>query len=234
MARTPVEVTWREPQTDHTLVDLALIRGMVATADLLLEHGSPMTLPGFYRYAVTGNLKGLVRELPAAHWKSARTGDDTLLHLAARHHQPALARALIALGADPNAKFRSGDSQAFTPLIEAVLAGDVEIIKLLIRAPGIKLDRGDYRHITPLAYAVEQDRWDLAELIVEAGADVNTRIGDFDGNTPLHRAAERGDLKRVQWLLDRGADPQMLNFKQLTPLDVARSAEVINLIESHR
>ncbi len=234
MARTPVEVTWREPLTGHTLVDLALIRGMVATADLLLEHGSPVTLPGFYRYAVTGNLKGLVRELPAAHWKSARYGDDTLLHLAARHHQPALARALIALGADPNAKFRSGDSQACTPLIEAVLAGDVEIIKLLIRAPGIKLDRGDYRHITPLAYAVEQDRWDLAELIVEAGADVNTRIGDFDGNTPLHRAAERGDLKRVQWLLDRGADPQMLNFKQLTPLDVARSTEVINLIQSHR
>ena len=229
-----MEVTWREPQTGHTLADLALMRGMLATADLLLEHGSPATLPRFYRYAVTGDLKGLVRELPAAHWKSASYGDATLLHLAARHHQPALARALLAMGADLNAQIRTGDSQARTPLIEAVLAGDVEVIKLLIRAPGIKLDRGDYRHLTPLAYAVQQDRWDLAELLVEAGAGVNTRVGDYEGNTPLHLAAERGDLKRVQWLLDHGADRQMSNFKQLTPQDVARSREVSNLIRDGR
>ena len=231
MARTPAEVTWREPRTGHTLVDLALIRGMVATADLLLEHGSPVTLPGFYRYAVTGDLKGLVRELPAAHWKSASYGDATLLHLAARHHQPSLARALIALGADPNAQIRNGDSQALTPLIEAVLAGDAEVIKILIRAPAIRLDRGDFRHITPLAYAVRQDRWDLAELLVEAGANVNIQVGDYDGNTPLHIAAERGDLQRVQWLLGRGADRQMTNFRQLTPLDVARSTNIVNLLQ---
>lgn len=231
LARTSVDSAWREPRTGHTLADLALIAGMAATADLLRERGVPVKLPGFYRCAVTGDLKCLVRELPAAQWKSASCGDATLLHLAARHHQPGLARALIALGADPNAQLRTGDSQALTPLIEAVLAEDAELIKILIRAPGIKLDRGDYRHLTPLAYAVRQDRWDLARLLAEAGANVNIQVGDYDGNTPLHLAAERGDSQRVQWLLARGADRQMRNLRQLTPRDVARSSDIATLLQ---
>ena len=233
-ARTTVDVAWREPRSEYTLADLALIQGMAATADLLKERGVPVSLPGFYRYAVTGDLKGLVRELPAAQWKSASYGEATLLHLAARHHQPSLVRALIALGADPNAQIRTGDSQALTPLIEAVLAGDAEVIMILLRAPRIKLDRGDYRHLTPLAYAVRQHRWDLAELLAAAGANVNVQVGDYDGNTPLHLVAEAGDATRVQWLLERGADPQMKNLRKLTPADVAWSSDLANRLKRSR
>lgn len=233
LERTKVDITWREPQTG-TMADLALIQGMVAAAEQLKQGGSPVSLPGFYQYAVTGDLKGLGRELPRSSWKSAHYGDATLLHLAARHHQPALARQLVALGADPNAQIRGGTSEAYTPLIEAVLSGDTEIIRFLAGLPEIRLDRGDYRHITPLAYAIKQDRWDLAELLVEAGADVNIQVGDYNGNTPLHLVAEKGDLKRVEWLLAKGADSQMKNFRQLTPMDVASSSEVINLIQRGR
>jgi uncharacterized protein len=234
ITRTTEDVAWREPQTDYTLVDLALLRGMVATANLLEERGTPVSLPGFYRCAVSGDLKCLARGLPAARWKTTSYGDATLLHLAARHHQPTLARALIALGADPNAQIRTGNSLALTPLIEAVLAGDEELIDVLIKAPGIRLDRGDYRHITPLAYAIQQNRWDLAERLVEAGANVNIQVGDYDGNTPLHLVAEKGDLQRVRWLLARGADCQMMNYRQLKPLDVARYREVIDLLQQGR
>jgi ankyrin repeat protein len=108
------------------------------------------------------------------------------------------------------------------------------MIKVLIKAPGIRLDLGDYRHLTPLAYAVQHDRWDLAELLAGAGASVNVQVGDFDGNTPLHLAAERGDAVRVQWLLSMGADPQMVNFRQLTPLEVARSSGIANLLRQER
>jgi ankyrin repeat protein len=234
IARTTVDVAWREPQTGHTLADLALLRGMMGTANLLEERGTPVSLPRFYRCAVSGDLKCLARELPAARWKTTSYGEATLLHLAARHHQPTLARALIARGADPNAQIRTGSGQALTPLIEAVLAGDEELMSILIKAPGIRLDRGDYRHITPLAYAIREDRWDLAERLVEAGANVNIQVGDYDGNTLLHLAAERGDLQRVQWLLARGADHQMRNYRQLTPLDVARTREVIDLLRQDR
>lgn len=234
LERTTADLKWREPKTRHTLADLALLQGLVATADLLREREVPVSLPPFYRYAVTGDLQGLARVLPRARWKSASYGDTTLLHLAARHHQPGLVRALIALGADPNAQLRNGGSQALTPLLEAVLAGDVEVINLLIKTPGIRLDRGDYRHLTPLAYAVRHDRWDLVELLAGAGASVNVQVGDFDGNTPLHLAAERGDAVRVQWLLKMGADPQMVNFRQLTPLEVARSSGIANLLRQER
>ena len=66
---------------------------------------------------------------------------------------------------------------------------------------------------------------------MDAGADVKILIGDFDGNTPLHVAAEKGDYKKVQFLLAHGADSQITNFRQLTPLAVARSTEVINILK---
>lgn len=232
LERTPVDLAWREPQTNHTPADLALVQGMVAAADLLQERGSPVSLPGFYRYLVTGDLQGLARALPHSTWKSTRYRGATLLHLAVRYHQPALARTLVALGADPNAQLSDQGSEACTPLIEAVLVGDTELVRFLAKLPAIKLDRGDYRHITPLAYAIQQNRWDLAELLGEAGANVNVQIGDYDGNTPLHVAADQGDRKRVRWLLAKGANPEMKNYRQLTPLDVARSGEVFRAIQA--
>lgn len=47
----------------------------------------------------------------------------------------------------------------------------------------------------------------------------------------MHVAAAKGDVKLVQWLLARGADRQFKNFKQVTPLDVARSAAVLEILQ---
>jgi ankyrin repeat protein len=105
------------------------------------------------------------------------------------------------------------------------------IIGLLAKNPHTKLDLGDLRHNTPLAFAIRQNRWDIAELLVEAGANVNTQIVDDDGNTPLHKAAGSGDVKRVQWLLAKGADTKLTNYRQLTPRAVARSSEIVKLLE---
>lgn len=229
--RTKVDLAWREQNTNHTLADLALIQGMVHTAEFLKGRGAPSSLPGFYKCAVTGDLKCLGRELPQSEWRNAVSRDTTLLHLAARHHQPLLARYLLASGSDPNAKIFIDGSPAYTPLIEAVLSGDMEIIRLLVKNPYTKLDLGDFRHNTPLAFAIQQNRWDIAELLIEAGANVNIQIMDDEGNTPLHIAAGSGDAKRVQWLLAKGADMQLTNYRQLPPRAVARSGEIVKLLE---
>ena len=92
------------------------------------------------------------------------------------------------------------------------------MVQFLAQQPNIRLDQGDSRHLTPLAHAIRRNRWDLTELLVDSGANVNVQIGDSDGNTPLHLAAAGGDVKKVEWLLSKGADPQFKNFKQLTPL----------------
>ena len=57
------------------------------------------------------------------------------------------------------------------------------------------------------------------QLLVEHGADVNARAND--GNSPLHMASREGDADAVNFLLEAGADPSILNGQNQTPLEVA-------------
>jgi ankyrin repeat protein len=56
-------------------------------------------------------------------------------------------------------------------------------------------------------------------LVEEMHADVNAR--DYDGNTALHHAAARGDLEMVKYLVEKGADPQIVNREGQTTVDMA-------------
>ncbi len=234
LERTQVDLAWRDPTTKQTLADLALIQGMAGTAALLQARGVAVTLPRFYVSVVKGDIRGLEKEVPRSHWRSLQYQDATLLHLAVRYQQTGLVRTLVRTGVDLNAQVRTAASKAYTPLIEAVLAGDREMVEFLAQQPNIRLDQGDYCHITPLAHAIQRNRWDLAELLIESGAKVNVQVGDSDGNTPLHLAAAGGDVKRVQWLLSKGADPHFKNYKQLTPLEFSRSGEIMKTLRRSR
>jgi ankyrin repeat protein len=75
-------------------------------------------------------------------------------------------------------------------------------------------------------------------LIEEIGADVNTR--DYNGFTPLHNAAARGDVELIMYLVERGADVTALTRKGETTADMANGPvqrvtvfpEVVRLLES--
>jgi ankyrin repeat protein len=56
-------------------------------------------------------------------------------------------------------------------------------------------------------------------LVEERGADVNAR--DYEGFTPLHHAASRGDVELIRYLVDHGADVMALSRKGQTTADMA-------------
>jgi ankyrin repeat protein len=56
-------------------------------------------------------------------------------------------------------------------------------------------------------------------LVEEQGADVNAR--DYEGFTPLHHAASRGDVELIRYLVDHGADVTALSRKGQTTADMA-------------
>ena len=56
-------------------------------------------------------------------------------------------------------------------------------------------------------------------LVEELGADVNSR--DFNGYTPLHHAAARGDNELIQYLVSKGADITAVSRKGQTVADMA-------------
>jgi ankyrin repeat protein len=56
-------------------------------------------------------------------------------------------------------------------------------------------------------------------LVEELHADVNAR--DFNGYTPVHNAATRGDNELIQYLVSKGADVKVVSRKGQTTVDMA-------------
>jgi len=75
-------------------------------------------------------------------------------------------------------------------------------------------------------------------LVEELGADVNAR--DYNGYTPLHHAAARGDNEMIRYLVDLGADVTAVARSGQTTVDMANGPvqriepfpETIALLES--
>lgn len=72
---------------------------------------------------------------------------------------------------------------------------------------------------TALNLAVFNHRHKAAHVLLEKGADVNSRNGD-DRTTPLHTATFVADVEMVRLLLAKGADPFAKNKRGETPLAV--------------
>jgi len=149
---------------------------------------------------------------------------------------------------------RGGDRQAFqkllrkdaqavkakgpggsTPLMYAVLYGDADAVRLVLRSgadPNVQNDAG----ATALMWAVTD--LEKTRLLVAAGADVNARSDD--GRTPLLIASRRSGAKDVvKLLLDRGANPSAKVsglLGEVTPLSEALYAldeSVFRLLLEH-
>ena len=113
---------------------------------------------------------------------------------------------------------------AFAPteraLLDAARDGDVETVRGLIAA-GVDVNAAAGDGMTALHWAAERRDVGLAEILLEAGAevDVKVRIGAY---TPLHMAAGSGSGAMVRLLLAAGADPMAVTSNSgTTPLHLA-------------
>ena len=133
-----------------------------------------------------------------------------------------VARCLRA-GADPNARTSFGS----TPLIRAATRSkDLKTLALLLDAgvdPNARAEDG-----TTALLAASYWRTGGAALVIllEGGADPNVvyswddgRPDTMNGETALHRAAQKGNVDGVYALLAHGADATALDGQGRTPLD---------------
>lgn len=226
---------------------------MVSSGDVLvLDMQDPLAAAAVAAIQA-GNVAGLKRLLGEhPRLATARLGDHdggisrTLLHVAADWpghfpHGAATVEALVAAGADVNARFTGQHTE--TPLHWAASCDDVEVLDALldagadIDAPGAVIGGG-----TPLDDATAFAQWRAGHRLVERGARTtlwhaaalgltNRLQGYFAGPD----RPEPGDVDRAFWgachggrqqaaayLLDRGADLNGIPaWENLIPLDAA-------------
>jgi hypothetical protein len=114
---------------------------------------------------------------------------------------------LLDTGADPNFEdddaMQAGHKHAHFPLMQAVEAGSMAKVELLVHA-GANITVSCRNGNTPLLHAVERAQHDLVAFLLQAGAPVDGHSDTIQ--TPLMIASTRGDVLLVDMLIRAGAD----------------------------
>jgi uncharacterized protein len=125
-------------------------------------------------------------------------------------------------GMDANAVNEQGDSI----LLIAVRAGAGTVAEHLLSLPSLKVDAPNRVGETALMAAAMNGDLQLAQKLVERGAQVN-RVGW----APLHYAATAGRLAITRWLLDEAAYIDAESPNRTTPLMMAARQGHAALVE---
>ena len=172
-----------------------------------------------------------------------RYGTRTPLHVVADWpgywpNGPEVVQVLLAAGADPDARDLAPHSEA--ALHWAASSDDADVARALI-AGGADVDLPDGSIGSPLENAVGYGCWNVARLLVERGARVETlwvaaalglvdQVRDLVAGQDVDKlsqafwhACNGGQRRAAEYLLDRGADLDWRpEYAHGTPLDAAR------------
>lgn len=104
-------------------------------------------------------------------------------------------------------------------VVEAAKNGDLQTVKSEVAQDPSKLNAKDKDNYTPLHWACMRAHWDVAEYLIEEGADLNVTGGD--GGTPLNWAAHHDNVEIVKRMIEKGARLNIRNRWGMTELHTA-------------
>jgi ankyrin repeat protein len=88
--------------------------------------------------------------------------------------------------------------------------GDLDAVKRLV-ADGARPAQAVLD--TALAYAVLNHHYEIADFLLEHGADINTRWSSHEPSSILHELVFRDDYEAMQFLIDRGIDMTIRDYR---------------------
>ena len=108
----------------------------------------------------------------------------------------------------------------------AINSGDVDVVRHQLALNPYLINKMNDMGEEPLHAAIRERHMDIAEALVELGADVNASTfhmfkGYNEPITPLDYAVWYGNFKIVSLLLDRGANPNHSGMLGITPFHSA-------------
>ncbi|XP_005370373.1 B-cell lymphoma 3 protein [Microtus ochrogaster] len=153
---------------------------------------------------------------------------QTAVHLACEHRSPSCLQALLDNATPGSVDLEARNYEGLTALHVAVNTGCQEAVLLLLER-GADIDAVDIKSgRSPLIHAVENNSLSMVQLLLLHGANVNAQM--YSGSSALHSASGRGLLPLVRTLVRSGADSGLKNCHNDTPLMVARSRRVIDIL----
>lgn len=229
------DVNEATPETGNTLV-VASASHHEELALFLLENGAnPNAADEYGMTALHHAIQKGIANLSAVEYKPA---------LMPPPNQSALVRALLAQGADPNARIKKDYTLSVapyrhtspvsivgaTPFFLAAAAGDANIMRILVeRGANPLLEAGE--SMQPLMVAAgmtrlvdflpgeESSHLEAVKLALGLGANINE--ANQAGQTALHAAASAGADAIVEFLVDQGAQVNAKDQLGRTPWSMA-------------
>jgi ankyrin repeat protein len=163
----------------NTPLIVAVANGRVECCKYLLDHGANPSQAGLF---------GAESRTP--------------LQLAAINGNLDIIKLLLSYGIGPDE-----DAGSYTAFHYACKNGHLEAAEALLAA-GADINTMDSRGATPLRSAINLHQDDIFYWLLDEGVDVDAKKPwyAYSTDTALYRAIDKSDLKKVQALVERGAD----------------------------
>lgn len=212
---------------------LAAKEGQIDMVDLFLEAGVDVNVEDTSRDTALGNAAcygqaNMVRHLLAkgANPNIKDSFEMTALARAVKYNHLGIVQDLLARNANPNMANNLGD----TALHIAARFGRVEMVKDLL-AHGADPNVVSHSGCTPLLLVAQIGNREIADALISAGADIDFQNATNDGSA-LGIAACYGKTETVNYLLNRGADPNLTDKYGWTALMEAVKIKNTEMVQS--
>jgi cytohesin len=148
------------------------------------------------------------------------------LHWACQYGDLPIVKLLIRGGANLDL----ADSEGFRPLEVAINCGHPKVARYLIKCSA-SVSKPRNRYSVVHAAAAKGDISTLRTLMQISSARRFPNARDMNGRTPLHWAAQDGNVKCARLLLSKGATPSSLDRHGFAPLHISAAEAHLPFVE---
>ncbi|GFN80591.1 fibronectin type 3 and ankyrin repeat domains protein 1 [Plakobranchus ocellatus] len=114
-------------------------------------------------------------------------------------------------------------------LHHAIRRGNIDKVREVLDSGDVHPDAQDEKDFSALVAAGLRENFEIMELLLEHGADVNRK--DASGKTPLIHAASRDLLETVKWLCEHGAQTDTLDKSGMAAIHHAVDGGFVKVVE---
>ena len=225
--------------TDYHMTPLALavLHNKIKLSKFFLEHGCNPNIGDENNFkhplfVAVENKNAKMVELLLSYGAQPNNLQNGTIGQASIMHQAALGPIeIMSLLIKFGGQVHLTDNYGITPLHRAVSARNRPVVEFLLKQKDIDVNHQAHKNamISPLHEAAYQGNSEIAQLLVDHGANLNIR--NSYGRTPVHDALLSHSIETLELLLQAHPDLDIVDNEGQTPLFIATSQEAATIVD---